>query len=125
MVSRVKSSGRRVCLAASLLVVIVGGAAYASGVDTISPTLVEWWQGNGSSPQFIIQAGSTNYIASLGAPTGCDLTVNANIIDTLKAWQSLSTSALLAGKNLKIDFGTCTGGSGGAGRYIRSVDLVK
>jgi hypothetical protein len=91
----------------------------------ISPTAVQWWQYNGSQPEMLIFAGSTFYRGTVIGPSGCDIGVTANVIDNLKQWQALVTSAILAGKNLRIDFGNCSGGPSGAGRYIRSVELVR
>ena len=57
-----------------------------------------------------------NYYGVTSAGTGC--TSNNQTLDTLKVWTSLTQSALLAGKTVRVYFNTCNGSN-----FIVGIDL--
>jgi hypothetical protein len=88
-----------VAVTTALAIATAAPSAFAGFVDVLL-TQVEW-------PGFLmVQSAGINYQAQLNSP-GCNLP--ANSIDTLKIWQSLATSALLAGKPVRVYYNDCNG----------------
>ncbi|HZL20365.1 MAG TPA: hypothetical protein VFG23_21715 [Polyangia bacterium] len=95
-------------------------AEAASVQDTVS--IIEYNQltsGNNLPYTLLIQTSTTVFTAYISnSPSGCSN--YAVTLDTVKAWQSLATSALLSGKQIKIYYTVCAGAN-----MITTIDLDK
>ncbi|MDF3071311.1 MAG: hypothetical protein K0R38_6912 [Polyangiaceae bacterium] len=99
-------------LAACFGVAMTATHADAAESPTTTVNAVEF-----SGGTLLIQlSNGTNYLGVLNTGGAC--TANNQTADTLKAWTSLSQSALLSGKRLKLYFTTCN-----STNYINVVDL--
>jgi hypothetical protein len=115
--NKMKTLSRTVALAAALVVTGANMKAFAaSSIAQDTVNVIEYTQG-GSFALLVQLNNGVNYTAFLTSP-GCNLP--ALTIDTVKAWQSLAQSALLAGKKLKVYFNVC-----GGANVIETIDLLK
>jgi hypothetical protein len=116
--NKVKALSRVLALGAAVIVTAASTRAHASAsINTVA--VVEVNQASVTVPyNLLVQlTGGVNYVAFLAnPPTGCAVTT----IDNIKAWQSLTQSALLAGKNVQIYFTACSGYNN-----IATIDLLK
>jgi hypothetical protein len=90
-------------IATAASVLLVGRPAFAGGTVTGAPTMVDYWDGNGGTLQ--IKIGGVLYAAQ-----NLNQACSANeSLDTIKNWHSLAQAALLAGKQLTINYNDCGG----------------
>ena len=68
--------------------------------------------------KLVVTVAGVDYAAYTGSNPGCGFTVSQG---TLKEWQSLIQTALLAGKNVSFDASSLCNGE----RYIFSVSIYK
>jgi|SRR6187551_1071282 len=89
---------RILAVAAAFAFTLVASRAHAAFSDN-TVSLIEY-----QPDVLVVQlTGGANFHAFKTAPTGC----NSRSIDTIKAWQSLAQSALLAGKKVRIYYTVC------------------
>jgi hypothetical protein len=94
---------------ASLAVTAASGTAKADSEVTCVPQVVEYYGGT-----LIVQCpGVINYYAQLSSQGTGGGGCSAQSADTLKSFQSLAMAALLAGKNVRIVYNTCSNGTKG------------
>jgi hypothetical protein len=96
------------------------GASGATAWAITSPedTTVAAVKNTGSSFQLQDAAGNLFSVAT-AAPSPCQ--TYSQSLDTMKAWLSMSQSALLTGRTVRIYFNTCGNGV----PYIAGLDLDK
>jgi hypothetical protein len=107
-------------LTAALAVTLV--AARADALDATNKAQVVAYQG--AEAMYIQLVGGINYQAMKTAPGDCSN--YSRSVDTLRAWQSLAQSALLAGKSLRIYYDSCDPDGTGAQtpiNFIVELDL--
>jgi hypothetical protein len=123
IVTRSRKAHLALALAVGLTVTAAAPAAFATFVDaTGGPTQVEY-------PNLLmIQYAGINYQITTSTltctGTGQPATVPGRDIDTIRFWNSLAQSALLAGKNMRIYYDDCTSG-GFTAHYIGDLVLQK
>lgn len=107
-VATIKKTSLLLALIGGLVLTSVPTPAHAASSVTGQVTQMEFNAGNPSWPQVALQVNSvtTNYYAQQPSP-GCS--VPALSADTVKAIQSLSQAAFLAGKGVIISYNTCNG----------------
>lgn len=115
-----KMRPRTLAMAVATLVTAVSLTASAAfAIDTVG--IVEYSQGH-----LLIQTSGNgvNYEAFTALPSQCASTAGAAAvtIDTLKTWQSLGQSALLAGKTIRVYFVNCAPSST---NIVTALDLNK
>lgn len=88
-------------------------ALAATSMGTV--TVMEYGVGSFGST-LLVQISGVNYYGVTSAGTGC--TTNNQTIDTLKSWTSMTQSALLAGKQVRLFFNTCNGSN-----FLVGIDL--
>ena len=96
----------RLAATGMLALVLTAGSAFASEVSgNVSQVEV---LNSPNSPQLLVQMNgvNVNYLAQQYTP-GCGL--QPTNMETIKLFQSLATSALLAGKNVVLYYNTCNG----------------
>jgi hypothetical protein len=110
MIQSAKRASRWIALAAGVAAASIGGSALAASAP---PTIIEYLPG-----QLLVQDNGVNFYAQLAPPDACK--AFAQTIDTIKVWESLAQSALLAGKKVNVFSGIC-----GGLNYITGIDLVQ
>ena len=80
-------------------------------------SVIEYGVGGFGSTLLIQLPGGANYYAVTSAGTGC--TSSNQTMDTIKAWTSMTQSALLAGKQVRVYFSTCNGTN-----FVVGIDLL-
>jgi hypothetical protein len=102
MMKKAISSVACLGLASTLAIATVTTPASAAQAAAATVQVVQYAQGT-----LLLQVSGVYYYAQTAPGTGC--TQYVKNIDTLKAWESLSTSALLSGKQVVIQYTACNG----------------
>lgn len=102
MIKKTISSVACLGLASALAASTVTTPAAAATTSTLPVQVVQYTQGS-----LLVQVNGQYYYGQTSPGTAC--TAYAKNVDTLKAWQSLATSALLSGKNVVISYTACNG----------------
>jgi hypothetical protein len=112
---QVKTASRVAALASALAITVASVPAWAvSSPEFTTVGVVEYSPGT----LLVQDAGGNNFFAQLATQGGC--TQFNQTIDTIKIWQSMAQSALLAGKAVRIYFNVC-----GNVNYIATLDVDK
>jgi hypothetical protein len=129
--TKVTTFSRALALVAALVVIAVSAPASASFTDDTVGIVEYMHPGSNWNYNLLIQlsgSGSINYTAYTNPPacsgTGC-VSCPAPTIDTIKTWVSLSQSALLAGKRVRMYYTACKIGTTDVPYAITGMDLNK
>jgi len=101
-----------------LTVVAARPAAAFTATNSCVPSIVQYDDATSLKYLLVQCPGGLNFFAQVSVGGACS--ANSRSVDAQKMFQSISESALLAGKTVNIYYNTC-----GGLNYIEAMDLVR